>query len=170
MCIYVCIYVYIYIYVHIYIYIYIYTHTYTTLKADRPERPTITLGWSLEHSRGILEPYILCFDVRVCRSGWHRTRGVVVCSQIILRARVNRAIRSGVGAVKVAMKRTDVRVHFGGACAAGGIIHNDTYIIYAYMYVIICIHVCVCIPIHTYTKSLSLYIYIYIYIVSAAGP
>ena len=27
----------------------------TPLKADHPERPTITLGWSLAHPRGILE-------------------------------------------------------------------------------------------------------------------
>ena len=71
---YVYIYIYIYIYMYIYIYIYIYIlqkHINTLLKADRPERPTITLGWSLQHPRGILKCIIFLFDLMVSRSGWH---------------------------------------------------------------------------------------------------
>ena len=40
-------------------------HIFKPLKADHPERPTITLGPSLEHVRGILENDILLFDLMV---------------------------------------------------------------------------------------------------------
>ena len=33
------------------------------LKANHPERPTITLGRSLEHARGILENDVVLFDL-----------------------------------------------------------------------------------------------------------
>ena len=54
----------------------------TLLKDDHPERPTITLDWSLEHARGILENDVLLFDFMVSRSRWHRDRGVFICSQL----------------------------------------------------------------------------------------
>ena len=54
----------------------------TLLKADHPERPTITLGWSLEYPLGVLANIGFLLDVRVSRSGWHRNRGVFVCSRI----------------------------------------------------------------------------------------
>ena len=53
----------------------------TPLKADHPERPTITLGWSLAHPRGILENDVFLLDFMASRSGWHRNRGVFSCSQ-----------------------------------------------------------------------------------------
>ena len=78
-----CIYIYIYIYIlrergidmciHICAYVWI---QITLLKADHPERQTITLGWSLAHVRGILDNYVMFSDVAVSRSGWHRNRGV----------------------------------------------------------------------------------------------
>ena len=47
----------------------------TPLKADHPERPIVTLGWSLEHPLGI--PKVACsLYVMLSRSGWHRNRGV----------------------------------------------------------------------------------------------
>ena len=46
-------------------------HTNTPLKADHPERPTITLGWSLEHPPGILENNKLLVYFMVSRSEWH---------------------------------------------------------------------------------------------------
>ena len=58
----------------------------TPLKADHPERPTITPGWSLEHPLGILTN-IVFLDFLVSRSGWHRTRGVPICSQLSARRR-----------------------------------------------------------------------------------
>ena len=107
---YIYLYTYICIYMYMYMYIYIYTYIYTMqrvgraratcalalhatcaacqkrkstpLKADQPDRPTITRGWSLAHPRGILENTMFLFDVVVSRSGWHRNRGVFVCSQI----------------------------------------------------------------------------------------
>ena len=57
-------------------------HMNTQLNADRPERPTIILGWSLTHARGILENDVLFVDFTVSRSGWHRNRGVFRCSQV----------------------------------------------------------------------------------------
>ena len=36
---------------------------HTPLKADHPERPTITLGWSLEHPLGIIENNVSFVDV-----------------------------------------------------------------------------------------------------------
>ena len=50
------------------------------LKTDHPERPTIILGWSLEHPPGILTNSGFLLDGMVSRSGWHRNRGVSVCS------------------------------------------------------------------------------------------
>ena len=77
---YIYIYIYTYIYIHIYIYIYTHININTPLKADHPERPTITLGWSLSHPRGILKNGVLCFGFMVSRSLWHRNRGVFICS------------------------------------------------------------------------------------------
>ena len=59
----------------------------TPLKADHPERPTITLGWSFEHPPGIIMHEVLLFDFMVSRSGWHRNRGVFICSQSVLTRR-----------------------------------------------------------------------------------
>ena len=53
----------------------------TLLKADRPERPNITLGWSPAHPRGVLENKVSFFDFMVSRSRWHRNRGVFICSR-----------------------------------------------------------------------------------------
>ena len=53
----------------------------TPLKADHPERPTITLGWSIEHLPGILTNNVYLLDFMVSRSGWHRNRGVLIYSQ-----------------------------------------------------------------------------------------
>ena len=55
----------------------------TPLKDDYPERPTITLAQSLEHPLGILTNNIsvILFDFMVSRSGWHRNRGVSICSR-----------------------------------------------------------------------------------------
>ena len=53
----------------------------TPLKADQPERPTVTLGWSLEHPLGILTDNVLLLEFMVSRSGWSRNRGVFICSQ-----------------------------------------------------------------------------------------
>ena len=81
-CMYVCMCVCIYIYIFIYIYIYvIHMRLNAPLKADHPERPTISLGWSREPARGILDNYVLLLDFAVGRSGWHRNRGVFVCAQ-----------------------------------------------------------------------------------------
>ena len=44
----------------------------------------MTLGWSLEHPLGILQLGLFLFDFMVSRSGWHRNRGVYICSQRIL--------------------------------------------------------------------------------------
>ena len=60
-----------------YIYIYIsQTRINTPLKADHPERPTITLGWSLWLPRGIRNNNELLVDLMISRSGWHGNRGV----------------------------------------------------------------------------------------------
>ena len=56
----------------------------TPLKADHPERPTITLGWSLAHPRGILE--------NNSRSGWHRNRGVYLFPRVYKRASAQASI------------------------------------------------------------------------------
>ena len=55
-------------------------HISTPLQADHPERPTITLGWSLQHPRGILNNHVFLVDFMVSRSGWHGNRGVFICS------------------------------------------------------------------------------------------
>ena len=51
----------------------------TPLQADRPERPTIILDWSLEHPLGMIKHKVLLLDFMASRSGWHRNRGVCVC-------------------------------------------------------------------------------------------
>ena len=56
---------------------------------SRPPWPTITLGWSLAHARGILENDAL-FDFMVSRSGRHRNRGVLICSQFWLGSSTSR--------------------------------------------------------------------------------
>ena len=58
--------------------------TNTPLKADHPEKPTITLGWSLEHPLGILTNHMFLLDVMVSRSGWHDNRGAFACSQLTI--------------------------------------------------------------------------------------
>ena len=40
----------------------------------------MTLGWPLEHPRGILRNSVLSVYVMVSRSGWHGHRGVFICS------------------------------------------------------------------------------------------
>ena len=55
--------------------------TNTPLKADHPERPTMTLGWSLEHPLGIRKLSVCSNNEMVSRSGGHRNRGVFICSQ-----------------------------------------------------------------------------------------
>ena len=55
---------------------------HATLEADHPERPTVTLDWSLEHPLvGIPNISVLLFELMVSRSGWHRNRGADICSQ-----------------------------------------------------------------------------------------
>ena len=38
---------------------------------------------TLEHPPGTLENHVFLFDFMVSRSGWHRDRGVFICSQSI---------------------------------------------------------------------------------------
>ena len=54
--------------------------TITPLKADHAERPIITPCWSFEHPSGILTNSVF-LDFMISRSGWHRNRGVFICSQ-----------------------------------------------------------------------------------------
>ena len=54
----------------------------TPLKAVHPERPTTTLGWSLDHPLSIPNISAFFVDCMVSRSGWHRSRGVFSCSQL----------------------------------------------------------------------------------------
>ena len=53
------------------------------LKADHPERPTITLGWSLVYPRGILESKVYFLYFMISQSGWHRNRGVFISSHVL---------------------------------------------------------------------------------------
>ena len=54
---------------------------YTPLKADHPKRPTMTLGWSLEHTLGIPRNNTFLLDFTVSRSGW---QGVLICSTALI--------------------------------------------------------------------------------------
>ena len=55
--------------------------TCTPLKADHPERPTVALGRSLVRPLGILTNIVFRPVFAVSRSGRHRSRGVLICSQ-----------------------------------------------------------------------------------------